>query len=64
VRNKDTRPLLSGAHPYETLKRIYKERVPIYKMSDLSVKSAPEVPIEDMAKQVLSVLETRRDVIG
>lgn len=64
VRNKDTRPLLRGAHPYETLKRIYKERVPVYKMSDLSVKSAPDMPIEDMAKQVLGVLETRRDVIG
>lgn len=63
VRHKDTRPLLRVPDPFGALKRLYEERVPIYKLADLSVKSEPGLSIDDMALRVIDALKTRPDVL-
>lgn len=63
VRHKDTRPLLRGPDPFGTLKRIYDERVPVYALADLSVKSEQGLSIDDMALRVIDALKTRPDVL-
>lgn len=63
VKHKDTRPLLRTANPNATLTEIYNARVPIYGLSDLSVKADAQVSIEDMAGRVVEVLKTRADVL-
>jgi shikimate kinase len=63
VRHKDTRPLLRGPDPFGTLKRIYNERVPVYALADLSVKSEQGLSIDDMALRVIDALKTRPDVL-
>lgn len=63
VKNKDTRPLLRTADPYQTLKSIYEARVPIYAKADLSVVSRPKYSIEAMTDQVLDALAARADVL-
>jgi len=63
VRHKDTRPLLSGPDPKANLERIYADRVPIYRMADLTIPAQPVVSIEDMARRVVSTLASRPDVL-
>ena len=63
VKHKDTRPLLRTANPKATLTEIYDARVPIYALSDLSVKADAGYSIEDMAERVVEVLLTRPDVL-
>ena len=63
VKNKDTRPLLRTADPYQTLRDIYETRVPIYAQADLSVRARSEYTIEMMAGKVLEKLATRPDVL-
>ncbi|MBO6885483.1 MAG: shikimate kinase [Marivita sp.] len=63
VRHKDTRPLLRGPDPFGTLKRICNERVPVYALADLSVKSEQGLSIDDMALRVIDALKTRPDVL-
>lgn len=63
VRHKDTRPLLRTADPYDTLRRLYEARVPIYRQADLVVEARPEYAIEDMVDEVVRVLLTRPDVL-
>lgn len=63
VKHKDTRPLLRTANPKATLTEIFDARVPIYKLSDLSVKADARVSIEEMAGRVVDVLRTRADVL-
>ncbi len=63
VRHKDTRPLLRGPDPFGTLKRIYEERVLVYALADLSVKSEQGLSIDDMALRVIDALKTRPDVL-
>lgn len=63
VRHKDTRPLLRNPNPYQTLATLYEQRTPIYALADLSVKSAPNLSIEEMAQRVLEALRGRPDVL-
>jgi shikimate kinase len=63
VRHKTTRPLLHTPYPRATLKEIYRARVPIYALADLTVDSAPDLSIEDMARRVLVALSTRPDIL-
>ena len=63
VKHKDTRPLLRTENPRETLAGIYAQRVPIYALADLSVRSDSSVTIDEMAARVIAVLLTRADVL-
>lgn len=63
VKHKDTRPLLRTANPKATLTEIYNARVPVYRLSDLSVKADAQFSIEDMAERVVDALLTRPDVL-
>ena len=64
VRHKDTRPLLKTANPYETLKRLAREREPVYALADLAIDSGPDQAVEDMAQKVLEALKAHEGVIG
>ncbi|WP_050663276.1 shikimate kinase [Roseovarius tolerans] len=63
VKGKNTRPLLRTAHPYETLRKIYETRAPVYALADLNVAADPGYSIDDMAAEVEAALVTRRDVL-
>lgn len=63
VKHKNTRPLLRTANPYETLKKLYEARVPIYGMADLAVAADPGFSVDDMAEQVVTALAGRKDVL-
>ncbi|MEM6588602.1 MAG: shikimate kinase [Pseudomonadota bacterium] len=63
VKHKDTRPLLRTANPYATLRSLYEDRVPIYKLADLSVKAQPGYSLDQMAAKVVDTLLTRADVL-
>lgn len=63
VKHKNTRPLLRTSNPYETLRELYEQRVPIYAEADLSVEARPEYSIETMAGQVQDALAGRKDVL-
>ncbi|WP_050927799.1 shikimate kinase [Aestuariivita boseongensis] len=63
VKHKDTRPLLRSPDPRATLKGLYDARMPIYALADLKVVSDGETSIEAMVDRVISVLETRPDVL-
>lgn len=63
VKHKDTRPLLRTADPYETLRGLYEQRVPIYAGADLIVDSDGETSIDNMVNRVLDALATRPDVL-
>lgn len=63
VRHKDSRPLLRTADPFATLERIYRERVPIYQLADLSVSCAANLSIDAMARRVIGTLLGRADVL-
>lgn len=63
VRHKDTRPLLRTDDPRSTLEALFNARVPIYKMSELSVACGPKLSIDAMADRVIDVLLTRPDVL-
>lgn len=63
VRHKDTRPLLRTADPLATLTEIYEQRVPVYALSDLSVKADAGYSIEEMADRVIEALSSRPDVL-
>ena len=63
VRHKTNRPLLRTANPRETLRALYEARVPFYRLADLAVDSAVELPVEAMAQRVADALATRPDVL-
>jgi len=64
VRHKDTRPLLRTPDPRATLAEIYDARVPLYALADVSVKSLPDLSIEEMADRVMATLiADRSDVL-
>ena len=63
VRHKDTRPLLRGPDPLGALRRIYDDRVPVYAMADVQVRSEPGLTIDAMATRVFDALAARK-VIG
>jgi shikimate kinase len=64
VRHKDTRPLLRTADPYATLSGLYHDRVPIYELADVSVRSEPGLTLEAMGHRVAeTLLASRPDVL-
>ena len=63
VRHKTTRPLLRTANPRETLRGLCAARNPVYALADLSVDSAFDLTVEDMAVRVVQALATRADVL-
>lgn len=63
VRHKDTRPLLRTADPRGTLAALFAQRVPVYRLADLAVRTEPGFSIEDTAGRVIAALRTRPDVI-
>ena len=63
VRHRDTRPLLRTENPKQTLTDIYNDRVPIYRLADLSVPCAPDISVDEMAGRVIKTLLTRPDVL-
>lgn len=60
VRHKDTRPLLRTPDPRATLGEIYDARVPLYALADVSVKSLPNLSIEEMVDRVIATLIAER----
>ena len=63
VRTKDTRPLLRTANPRATLDELYRKRVPIYRLADLSVATLPQYSIDETTNLVIAALLTRSDVL-
>lgn len=63
VRHKDTRPLLRTNDPRKTLRKIFKDRAPIYQLADLRVEAKPEYSIDYMTDEVMRMLTTRVDVL-
>ena len=63
VRYKDSRPLLRTADPKATLGALYRDRVPLYRLADLSVRCDPRLSIDAMANRVIDKLLTRPDVL-
>lgn len=63
VKHKETRPLLRTANPRATLGEIYAARVPIYALSDLTVRSDGVASIEEMVDRVIAALAERPDVL-
>nr|WP_235862163.1 shikimate kinase [Roseovarius litorisediminis] len=63
VKHKNTRPLLRTSNPFETLRVLYEDRVPIYAKADLKVEAKPEYSIETMAGHVRDALAGRKDVL-
>lgn len=63
VRHRDTRPLLKTPDPRATLRQLYETRVPIYALSDLSVKAQANYSVQDMAEKVVEALTARPDVL-
>ena len=63
VRHKTTRPLLRTANPRETLRELYEKRQPFYAQADITVESAAERSVEEMATRVVEALHKRPDVL-
>lgn len=63
VRHRDTRPLLQTEDPRATLSALYHQRVPLYAMADLQVRSDAQASVEDMVDRVLDALRSRPDVL-
>lgn len=63
VRHKTTRPLLRTTNPRETLRQLYEARVPLYSKADVTVDSAADLSIDDMAAKVIAALKQRPDVL-
>jgi shikimate kinase len=63
VRHKTTRPLLRTSNPRETLRQLYEARVPFYSQADITVDSAADLSIDDMAAKVIAALKQRPDVL-
>jgi shikimate kinase len=57
VKRRTDRPLLKGADPIETLKRLMDERYPVYAEADLTVESR-DVPHEAIVEEVIESLRT------
>ncbi|MBP1804422.1 shikimate kinase [Rubellimicrobium aerolatum] len=63
VRQKDSRPLLRTPDPRGTLAQIYRQRVPVYQLAELRVRTEPGFSIEQTADRALAVLATRPDIL-
>jgi shikimate kinase len=58
IKRRGDRPLLKGADPSETLRRLLEERDPVYAEADLTVESR-DVPHETIVDEILEGLRTR-----
>ena len=58
IKRRGDRPLLKGADPAETLRRLMEERYPIYAEADLTVESR-DVPHETIVDEILAGLQDR-----
>ena len=56
VQDKPGRPLLETPNPYETLKSLFDERLPMYQLADVCVRSKIDHTQEDVAKSILKSL--------
>lgn len=56
VQDKPGRPLLATERPYDTLKHLYQERLPIYKLADTSVTSTFKDTHDDVARSIVKAL--------
>lgn len=63
VRHKDSRPLLRTPNPRGALAHLYRTRVPIYALADLTVASHANTSVDTMAGRVIEALATRPDVL-
>lgn len=63
VRHKDTRPLLRTADPKGTLAALYAQRVPVYALADLSVRTEPGFTVDDTAERVIAALAGEADLV-
>ena len=63
LRNDRVRPLLRTADPRGTLAALFAQRVPVYRLADLAVRTEPGLSIADTAGRVIAALRTRPDVI-
>ena len=63
VKHRETRQLLKTPDPYGTLKALYEARVPVYAQADITVKSQPDLSVQDMANRVIAALADRADVL-
>ncbi|QEW20658.1 Shikimate kinase [Marinibacterium anthonyi] len=63
VRHKDSRPLLRTPNPRGALADLYRTRVPIYALADLTVASHANTSVDTMAGRVIDALATRPDVL-
>lgn len=65
VRHKDTRPLLRTPDPRGTLARLMAERVPLYRLAEVAVRTQGGFSVEDTAERVLAALaQARPDALG
>jgi shikimate kinase len=58
IKRRGDRPLLKGADPAETLRRLLEERDPVYAEADLTVESR-DVPHETIVDEILAGLRAR-----
>ena len=58
IKRRGDRPLLKGADPAETLRRLLEERDPVYVEADLIVESR-DVPHETIVDEILAGVKTR-----
>ncbi|WP_375256884.1 shikimate kinase [Citreimonas sp.] len=64
VRHKQTRPLLRTADPRASLAALYRDRVPVYALADVTVKSEQNLSLDKMAARVTrGLLAHRPDVL-
>ena len=62
-KHKSTRPLLRTKDPRATRAAIQRDRDPVYGFADLVVDANEAFSIEEMTDRVISVLQTRPDVL-
>ena len=63
VRHKDSRPLLRTPDPRATLAALHEQRVPVYRLAQLSVRTEPGYSVEQTADRAMDVLATRPDIL-
>ena len=63
VRYRSTRPLLQTENPFETLKKLYEAREPVYALAPLHVSTYSNYSVDDTANAVLAALAECPDVL-
>lgn len=63
VRHRSTRPLLTTANPYETLRGLVERRYPVYELAPLRVEAQPQYSVDQMAIRVIETLSDHPDIL-